>query len=445
MIRGMHKVSFANGTQPVCLILLICIRAFAQGPTNTVFVSPTRAAVSLAQARQLAVERNWDLLAAAAGVDLATAQKIVAHEYPNPSLSLSTTKINVDNHPSSTAEGNGFWDRSYDTIAAVNQLIEVGGKRGSRKASAQAGFEAARAQVFEAKRLLDLGVSKAYVAAVLAEENVHVLKESAQSLREEARIADVRFKAGEISDSDKSQIEIAAERFELDAQAAESTAAQARVAVEVLLGHPHPKGEISLSDRLETLNAAAPPPETPGEFLLRPDVAAAEAALRKAEADVHLQKANRIPDPTVLAQYEHEPPDNPNSVGFGVSLPLPLWNRNRGNILAAEAVREQARLAFEKTDAQAAADVAVARFAYEEALKRWERYRDTIRPKSARIKETIAYAYQKGGASLLDLLSTQRNDNDIRLAAAQAQNDLIVALASLKAATTRLAPAQLKK
>jgi hypothetical protein len=45
----------------------------------------------------------------------------------------------------------------------------------------------------------------------------------------------------------------------------------------------------------------------------------------------------------------------------------------------------------------------------------------------------------------LDLLSTQRNDNDIRLAAAQAQNDLIVALASLKAATTRLAPAQLKK
>jgi cobalt-zinc-cadmium efflux system outer membrane protein len=441
----MHKIGFAIRTQPVCVILLISIRAFAQAPTNNVPSHPAESAVSLAQAQQQAVERNWDLLAAAVGVDVATAQKIVAHEYPNPSLSFSTAKINVDGHPSSTAEGNGFWDRSYDTIVAVNQLIEVGGKRGSRKASAQAGFEVARAQFFDAKRLLDLGVNKTYVAAVLADENVRVLKESAQSLREEARIADVRFKAGEISDSDKSQIEIAAERFELDAQAAESTAAQARVAIEVLLGYPHPKGEIILSDKLESLNAFAPAPEPSGEFLLRPDVAAAEAALRKAEADVRLQKANRVPDPTVLAQYEHEPPDNPNSIGVGVSLPLPLWNRNRGNILAAEATREQARLAFEKIGAQAAADAAIARFTYDEALKRWERYRDAIRPKSARIKETIAYAYQKGGASLLDLLSTQRNDNDIRLAAAQAQNDLIVALASLKAATTRLAPAQLKK
>ena len=329
------------------------VTAHAQPPANT-SATPNNGPLqrlSLADAQRLAFERNWDLLAAAAGVDAATAQKIVVHEFPNPTLSLYSSLINVDNHPSSTSEGNGLWDRSYDTIFAINQLFEIGGKRRSRKASAQAGFEGAKAQLFDARRTLDLAVAKAYVAAAQAEENVRVLLQSAGTLREEAKIAEVRLRAGEISSSDKSQIEITAEQFELNAQSAKSAAAQARVALEVLLGMAHPSGDCVLSDPLEALCATTAPLNTNSVGTWRPDVVAAEAALRKAEADLRLQKANRIPDPTILAQYEHEPPDNPNSVGFGVSFPVPLWNRNRGNILAAEAAREQARLAFEKARA----------------------------------------------------------------------------------------------
>src|SRR5215471_3374593 len=118
--------------------------------------------LSLEQAQRLAFERNWDLLAAAKGIDVATAQKIVAHEFPNPTLSLSTLKVNVDNHPASTDEGNGFWDRNYDTIFAINQLFEIGGKRRSRRQSAQAGYEGARALFFDARRTLDLAMTKAY-------------------------------------------------------------------------------------------------------------------------------------------------------------------------------------------------------------------------------------------------------------------------------------------
>src|SRR3989454_7306668 len=102
--------------------------------------------LSLAAAQRAALEKNWDLLAAAAEVDMATAQKIVASEFPNPTLALSSSKINLDHHPGSTVQGNDVWDRNYDTIFAINQLFEIGGKRRHRKASAQAGFEAARAQ-----------------------------------------------------------------------------------------------------------------------------------------------------------------------------------------------------------------------------------------------------------------------------------------------------------
>jgi len=401
--------------------------------------------LTLAQAQQAAFERNWDLLAAAAGIDAATAQKVVAREFPNPTFSFSSSKINVDNTPSSTPAGNSLWDRSYDTIFAINQLFEIGGKRGSRKASAQAGFEAARAQFLDAKRTLDLGVTRAYVTAAQSQENVRVLRQSAVTLREEVKIAQVRHNAGEISTADRSQIEITADRFELESKTAESAAAQARVALEVLIGLSNPKGDSVLVDGLEALLATSPSPRTNAGVTWRPDVVAAEAALRKAQADVHLQKAIRIPDPTVLAQYEHEPPDNPNSIGLGVSFPIPLWNRNRGSIMLAEAAREQARLAYEKIKAQAAAEIAIAQLAYEDARARWESYRDNIRPKSEQIRKTIAYAYEKGGASLLDLLSTQRNDNDVRLAATQAQSDILVAIAALNAASMEISPREFRK
>lgn len=431
----------------IWLAALVASRA-QQPPDIPAHAAPSNAPppqLSLADAQRMAFERNWDLLAAAAGVEAATAQKIVAHEFPNPALSLSTAKIGVGNTSSSTSEGNGLWDRSYDTIFAINQLFEIGGKRRSRKASAQAGFEGAKAQLFDARRTLDLAVSKAYVAAAQAEEDVRVLTQSSGTLREEAKIAEVRLRAGEISTSDKSQIEITAEQFELNAQSARATAAQARVALEVLLGVPQPKDDCVLVDRPETLCALAAPANTNSAGTWRPDVIVTEAALRKAEADLRFQKAMRVPDPTVLAQYEHQPPDTPNTIGFGVSLPVPLWNRNRGNILAAESAVEQARLAFEKAKAQAVADIAVARLAYEDALKRWQSYQQSIRPKSEQIRQTMAYAYQKGGASLLDLLVAERNDNDIRLAAAQAASDTAATAAAFKAATEEIQPSQVMK
>ncbi len=401
--------------------------------------------LTLADAQRMALERNWDLLGAAVGVNAATAQKIIAHEFPNPTLSLSSALINVDNHANSTPAGNGIWDRSYDTIFAINQLLEIGGKRRHRQESAQAGFEAARAQFLDAKRTLDLGVARAYIAAAQAEENVRVLMQSAGTLRQEAALAAARFKAGEISSSDKSQIEISAERFELDARAAEAAAGQARVALEVLLGLPRPRADCVLADRLETLAASTEVGNTNSAGTWRPDVVAAEAAWRKTEADLRLQRAYRVPDPTVLAQYEHNPPDSPNTTGFGVSFPLPLWNRNRGNIRFAQAAHEQARLAFEKAQAQAVAEIATAILAYEDASRRWTQYRQSIRPKSEQVRKTKAYAYQRGGTSLLDLLVAERDDNDVRLAANQSAGDTALAIATLRAATMEIKPSQVKK
>src|SRR5439155_20548622 len=179
---------------PISMFLLGDPPALGDVASGSAFPSSGQDTLSLVQAQRIALERNWDLLAAAKGIDVALAQRLVSHEFPNPTFSYSTAKISIDDHPSSTPAGNGLWERSYDTILAVNQLFEIVGKRRNRQTAAQAGVEGAQAQFFDARRTLDLAVAKAYVAAAQAEESVRGLGQSAATLRQEARIALHRLK-----------------------------------------------------------------------------------------------------------------------------------------------------------------------------------------------------------------------------------------------------------
>lgn len=391
----------------------------------------TNESLSLAQAQQAAVERNWDILAARSDVDTALAQKLVAREFPNPVASFSTGKISMDNsHPN---QGGNVWNRDYDSVAAINQLFEIGGKRKSRRLSAEAGLLGARARFADARRLLDLAVAQAYADVLFAEENARVLRDSAASLGREMQIAELRLKAGDVSTSDKTRIELTARQFELDAAAAETAAQTARIGLKLLLGMPKNHAEFTLTDTLESL-ATQPSIPAPSSQGLRPDITAAEKSLQKAEADLKLQKAMRVPDPTLVLEYEHQPLTQPHTVGIGVSFPLPLWNHNGGAIAQAQAARDQAYYQLGKARAQAAADLAVAQANLDNAQNRWRQYHDLLLEKSRSVRESISLSYDKGGASLLDLLSTQRDDNTVRLSAGQAAHDVIVAAAAIKAA-----------
>ncbi len=392
--------------------------------------------LTLAEAKRFAFERNWDLLAAKSGIDAAEAQLIVAKEFPNPTFSYSTARIG--SHENSTSQGNGLWDRNYDTIFSVNQLIEIGGKRHDRRDSGGAGLMAARARFYEARRSLDQGVTKAYTAALLAEENARIWNQSAEMLDHEVEIAQARLKVGDVSESDEKQIENNATVFELQAKSAEATALQARLSVEILMGVSKPKGDWTPKETLGDLSNAAQPLAETNTNAERPDVLAAESALRQSKSDLNLQKSMRIPDPTFSIGEEHNPPGGgppTDTLLIGLSFPLPLWNRNRGEIRAAQATVEQNATMLAKAKAQEALEVATATSAYHEASTRLQQYREQILPKARAVRESVAFSYEKGGASLLDLLEAERADNDARLAAAQAMSDTAGAAADLKAAT----------
>ena len=396
-------------------------------------VNPAHASgVSLREAIRTAVVHNWDLLAARSNIDQGRAQEMIAKEFPNPTLSLSTLQINIDGRSSRTGKGGSFWSRNYDSIAAVGQLIELGGKRRWRQLAAKQGLLSAEAQFQDAERQLKNGVIKAYAKILQEDESVRILKESEDALKHEAEITARRLDAGDVSEADKQQIDIAAERFAADRKVEETNAYTARIALELLMGAKKPAGTIVLSEKLPDLDheLAKSPSGAHGE---RPDLVAAEALVKQLEAMVGLQKAVRVPDVTVQMQYEHQPPDQPNTGGIGFSIPLPIWNHNKGAIAVAQAQKAGAELTVAKIRSQVISDANQAWATYHSANDKWRSYTGTISPKSKLSLESITYAYRKGGIPLVALLTAQRNDNDIRIATAQAALDTVSAAADVQA------------
>jgi len=399
--------------------------------------APLPAALTLAEARALALRQNDDFRIAQAQVNAALGQLRVAREFPNPTIDLSTAKISTDGTPEGTPLGNQLYNRAYDSIASLSQLFQVA-KRGLLRDAATAGVHAAEFQRDDARRLLLQAVTQEYAAALSARAQADVLTESAAKLRREADIAAHRLQAGDLSASDQARLEIAAEQDELGAEAQRATAKTAVVTLETLLGQPHPDGTTRLADTLASLLAGTPPDLETASVELRPDVASATESVKQAEANLALQRRQRIPDVTVSVQYERNPPGQTNTVGFGISLPLPLWNRYTGEILAAQAARAQAEAQLDKVRIQVSSDVAAARVAYHEAAGRAERYRQSLLPKSRAATQSVSYAFDKGGAALVDLLEAERSDNAIRVAAVQADADTAAAGVALLSALGRL-------
>lgn len=417
------------------LVLALFLGATLTRPCRAAESAP--AELSLARALELAREASPDVLAARNAVSQADSLREQARQLPNPSLSLSVGKINTDGRPASTDLGNGFFDRNYDTIVAGTQLLEIGGKRKARRASAEAGLAAAGAHASGTTILTEVAVARAYAAALLSGDAAAGARSSADALRKSAEIAAAREAAGDASAAERAQIEIAAGRFAADALGAEASARSALYALETLLGLPA-DSSLRLTDTLAPLadRASSLPAADADDAALarRPDVVEAEAAFRRARAELDLARAIRVPDPTLLVQYERQPPDQPNTVGFGVSLPLPLWHRNAAGVRLADAQLEAAQLARDRAVAQARAELADTRSTLAAARERARLHASELLPRAEKVRETVAFAYGEGAASLLELLEAERNVNDVRLAAASARADLVAAWASFLAA-----------
>ncbi len=302
----------------------------------------------------------------------------------------------------------------------------VTGKRGLRVDVARRALEAARLSRDDALRSLEGQLEQQFVALVLARDTLAFAREVAEAQARTQALSEARLEAGAISEADLARIETS--RLEADQQvdAAAAGLRGAQVALAYLLGVRGPVPDFDVDPG--PLERSTPPPGLAAQTRAtlvraaldrRPDVAAARRQEEGARASLDLARRERIPDVSLSVGYAQQGTTNqallPPTWTVGISLPLPVLSWQQGEVARAEATLAGQSLARAKAESTAVSDVESAWAALEASRSMLARMEGRLLDRSRRAFDLVTVQYDKGAASLLDLLDARRTWIGVRL------------------------------
>jgi outer membrane protein, heavy metal efflux system len=370
-----------------CLMLLGAPdRAGAQAPV---------AKLTLAEALSLADMANPTVRAKEFEVQSVGANEITAALRPNPTANFLAEQF-----------GGGSAAQTQYTFS-VGQPIELGGKRQRRVDSAKAATKVTGLELADLKRQLVFQVKKSFTDILIAREALALAEQNLAALDELERVHRLRTEKGDISGLELLRIEVERFAFERDSADARQALDAAKIALRAAIGQERVAEQFDVSGELVFPEIVKSKSELYRMALdSRPDLRAAEAAREKARADINLAKANAWWDVTPQIEYQRIGPDN--TIGFGFSLPIKLFDRNQGEIARTQADAKRAEASREALLGQALAEVDTALATVTAEKSKVVLLRDTYLPKIRQARETIEFAYRRGGVTLLDYLDAQR-------------------------------------
>ncbi len=381
--------------------------------------------LTLEQALSIFRARGLDLLIADAAVTSAEGDLRAAGAVANPQLSASYGRsrtsgscVDAQGRPAPCGwlpepqYGLGLSDS-----AAISDTLT--GKRGLRVSAARAALAAARASRADAERTVGVQVRAQVVQVVLAQESLRFAREVAASQARALDLTRTREAAGAISEADVARVEVAKLEADQAADAAAQALRDARAQLAFLLGARGEPADFEV-DAPELAHSREPPAlsgATVATLLARaeerrPDLRAARLQRERAQGALALARRQRIPDVTLSLNYAQEGTTNqavtPPTFTFGVSLPLPLFYQQQGEILRAEADVSTQSLQATRLEAQVASDVATALSDYTASGALVRRMEGGLLARAERARDLVEVQYRKGAASLLDYLDAQR-------------------------------------
>ncbi len=387
-------------------------------------------ALTLQQVIERARTANPTLLAAEQNLRSVRAQEIQAAVRANPYIGVAAQ--NVTYGP--TASNPYFYS------VQASRLFERGNKRDNRIATARATTEMTSAQLQDTIRQTELAVRQAFTTMLIAKEALELSRAQLKDFRHEVEIGNDRYQTGDLGKLDFERLDLQLGSFESDEQNAEITVEQASVQLQTLMGIATP------SPGFDITGAIVPPPilQTKDQLLAmaqaaRPDLLAAQASVREADAALKLAIANGTADPTLEAEYDRN--GTQNSVGFNVNVPLRIFDKNQGNKETARLTTQAVRLTEQATRNQVGSDVSQAWSAYIHAKALAARFGEHYLDESADVLSIARYAFDHGGIALIDYLDALRDARSSTSDALNAYSQTWMAIHQLSAATaTDLAP-----
>ncbi len=384
-------------------------RAASPSPVSDHTIVASKALrLSLNDALGLFLTQNLDVLIAKYGIEYRKGQEVTARLFPNPVLSVGTQ--------GSTIQGRTL-SNSGQLFTQASQLFELAGKRGYRIESAGFGTQSAEAAFEDAVRQLGFTVKDTYYRVQLAQRRLALAEENRERFTRILDINTIRFKKGYIAEVDLIRIRLQTVDFNAQVIQALQEAESARGDLRQLL-RLSPKTVLELTTELgfrrvdpdiDKLQVAA--------LAVRPDIRAKRHTLSQREADLKLAMAYRVPDVTIGAGYAIQGsrgPDNPGQFALNAGIPLPLFNRNQGGIHQAEVSLQSAQADLDKTVNLVENEVEVAYRNLLQDRRLVEAYFGEVLDDARSTFTIVERAYERGGATILDLLDAARTSRAIQ-------------------------------
>ena len=380
---------------------------------------------------------NPALKADALGVDESRAQEITAHLRPNPQFAFSTDGMQL-------TPNHGVWQPFSGTQYQSNlsYLWERDNKRNLRLETAKDATRVAESNHEDLERNLIFNLRGAFVQTLQAKAVVQVAEDGLAYYDKIIQISRDRFRAGDIAQVDLDRIELQRVQYEAELQTARVNLRTAKIELLQLMNERTPvdsfdvQGSFDFSPDLKQL-------EDFRQTALdnRPDLRAALQTIEESKAAHKLAWANGSTDPTLAGWWTYDGsynnPNAVNSLGLSVTVPLRFFDRNQGEKKRTQIDIDKSTQTSESTRAAIFSDVDSAYAQVESDITLLKPYKDKYVQQSTRVRDTVTYAYQHGGASLTDFLNAQSDYRTVQLAYLQLIGSYLTAASQLNLAVGR--------
>jgi cobalt-zinc-cadmium efflux system outer membrane protein len=380
---------------------------------------------------------NPTLQADKLSVDESRAQEITAYLRPNPELTLTADGTQI-------APEKGVWQPFAGTFESpgISYLYERRRKRQLRLESAKKATLIAESNHADMERTLLFNLRSAFVSTLQAKAVLQLATDNLAYYDQVLDISRNRFSAGDIAQIDLDRLELQRAQYESDRQAAEENLETAKIQLLTLLNDRTPIEQFEVSGPFDFSDQILPREEVRKIALdTRPDLKAAVEAIDKSQADHKLAMANGSTDPTLGAWYTHNSSNNNpfgiNTLGVSVNIPLRIFDRNQGEKLRTQLDIKRNERLRDAAEAAVLSDVDSSYATLQGDLNLLRPYRAKYLQQSVRVRDTITFSYQHGGASLLDFLNAQAEYRTVQLNYVNFVGSYLTAAAQLNMAVGR--------
>ena len=359
----------------------------AAAPPGSVALPP----LTLAAAIRTALERNPEIQVARREVEAAQGARLQADARPNPALTVQAEDPRRDTRTSTVL---------------LSQPFELGGQRAARIAATERAIDVARVRLEARQAELRASVTSAFFVTLITQDRVALAQSSLDLAARGSLAATNRVRAGKVSPLEETRARVAEAGVRLERVQAQGELQTQRQQLGALLGRP------ALEPTLDGDALAMPRPPSAADVEARlPDAPAnreARLQVRRFAALADLERARRIPDVTLTAGGQRDRTLGRNQAIVGLSIPLPIFDTNRGNIAEALSRRDQAEDQAAATALQLRSDAATARQRYANALAEVDTLQKDILPGALTAFNAATTGFELGKFAFLDVLDAQR-------------------------------------